>query len=292
MKALKNVAASVHQRLLNLARQTGRPFNELAQYYALERWLYRLAQSDYRNLFILKGALMLLVWKMPVTRPTRDIDLLGRVSNDLASIREVIASICQIPTKSDGMVLIPGRRWNRVATCGRMNDLRSARYVSGLRLEFDDGLEGDVDLSSYLGKGPIFAPLAELSYFKQFTLERNPRLAERSRYRARAALRNDGKCEPRGRANAPTHAAIGRRRPILLQPTPGLLGDSDCGRGAFERVILRRSQFEAGTSCHGNAVFLHFLPLGGDPTRSWECSSLFPLPQMKSASPKNTPRLR
>ena len=62
---------------VNLARQTGRPFNELAQYYALERWLYRLAQSDYRNLFILKGALMLLVWKMPVTRPTRDIDLLG-----------------------------------------------------------------------------------------------------------------------------------------------------------------------------------------------------------------------
>ena len=67
MKALKNVAASVHQLLLNLARQTGRPFNELAQYYAVERWLYRLAQSDYRNLFILKGALMLLVWKMPVT---------------------------------------------------------------------------------------------------------------------------------------------------------------------------------------------------------------------------------
>ena len=29
MKPLKNVAASVHQRLLNLARQSGRPFNEL-----------------------------------------------------------------------------------------------------------------------------------------------------------------------------------------------------------------------------------------------------------------------
>ena len=61
MKTLKNVAASVYQRLLNLARQSGRPFNELAQYYALERWLYRLAQSDYRNQFVLKGALMLLV---------------------------------------------------------------------------------------------------------------------------------------------------------------------------------------------------------------------------------------
>jgi Protein of unknown function (DUF2442) len=30
---------------------------------------------------------------------------------------------------------------------------------------------GNVDLSSDLGKGPIFAPLAELSHFKQFTLE-------------------------------------------------------------------------------------------------------------------------
>ena len=54
-----------------------------------------------------------------------------------------------------------------------MNDLRSARYVRDyiVYLELDDGLEGDVDLSSYLGKGPIFAPLVELSYFKQFTLE-------------------------------------------------------------------------------------------------------------------------
>jgi hypothetical protein len=54
-----------------------------------------------------------------------------------------------------------------------MNDLRSARYVRDyvVHLEFDDGLEGDVDLSSYLGRGPIFAPLADLSYFKQFSLE-------------------------------------------------------------------------------------------------------------------------
>jgi predicted nucleotidyltransferase component of viral defense system len=103
VKSLKNIAASVHQRLLNLARQSGRPFNELAQYYALERWLYRLSQSDYRNQFVLKGALMLLVWKMSVTRPTRDIDLLGRASNDLASIRNIIATICQICADEDGM---------------------------------------------------------------------------------------------------------------------------------------------------------------------------------------------
>ena len=88
-----------------------------------------------------------------------------------------------------------------------MNDLRSARYVRDyvVHLEFDDGLEGDVDLSSYLRKGPIFAPLVELVVLQAIYLGgRNTRLAERSRYRARAALRNDGKCEPRGRANALT----------------------------------------------------------------------------------------
>ena len=128
MKPLKNVVASVHQRLLNLARQSGRPFNELAQYYALERWLYRLAQSDYRNLFILKGALMLLVWKMPVTRPTRDIDLLGRVSNDLASVGEVIATICRVPTEDDGMFFD-----SKTVTTGRIEE--DADY-EGVRAAF------------------------------------------------------------------------------------------------------------------------------------------------------------
>ena len=95
---------SVHRLLLNIAKQTDRPFNELVQYYADERWLYRLSQSQYGERFILKGALMLLVWKTPVTRPTRDIDLLGQISNDLESIRSVIAEVCQAPVEDDGLV--------------------------------------------------------------------------------------------------------------------------------------------------------------------------------------------
>ena len=39
----KDIARSVHQRLLNEAKRTGRPFNELLQYYAMERLLYRLS---------------------------------------------------------------------------------------------------------------------------------------------------------------------------------------------------------------------------------------------------------
>jgi hypothetical protein len=60
-----NVAASVHQRLLNLARAEQRPFNELLQYYALERFLFRLGCSSHRERLVLKGALMFTVWKAP-----------------------------------------------------------------------------------------------------------------------------------------------------------------------------------------------------------------------------------
>lgn len=79
-RTVTNKAASVRQRLLNLAKKSGRPFNEILQHYALERWLYRLCQSEYAERFVLKGALLLRVWDMPISRPTRDIDLLAHSS--------------------------------------------------------------------------------------------------------------------------------------------------------------------------------------------------------------------
>jgi len=44
-RPLKNVAASVRQRLMNSAKASGRPFQEVLQYFATERFLYRLSQS-------------------------------------------------------------------------------------------------------------------------------------------------------------------------------------------------------------------------------------------------------
>jgi hypothetical protein len=61
-KSVKNMAASVHQRLLNKARESSRPFNEVLQYFAIERFIYRLSKSPHADKFILKGALMFSVW--------------------------------------------------------------------------------------------------------------------------------------------------------------------------------------------------------------------------------------
>ncbi len=57
-RPLKNVAASVRQRLMNSAKASGRPFQEVLQYFAMERFLYRLSQSPHAERFILKGALL------------------------------------------------------------------------------------------------------------------------------------------------------------------------------------------------------------------------------------------
>jgi Nucleotidyl transferase AbiEii toxin, Type IV TA system len=101
---LKNVAASIRQRLLNRAREDKRPFNELLQYYAMERFLYRLAQSAHARQFILKGALMLRVWEAADNRPTMDIDMLGLTSNDIERILEQIRDILEIKVEDDGLL--------------------------------------------------------------------------------------------------------------------------------------------------------------------------------------------
>ena len=53
---IKNIAASVHQRLLGKARESARPFNEFLQHFAIERFIYRLSRSPQADRFILKVA--------------------------------------------------------------------------------------------------------------------------------------------------------------------------------------------------------------------------------------------
>jgi hypothetical protein len=99
----KNISASVRQRLFNRAKRDRRPFNELLQYYAMERFLYRLSKSPQANRFVLKGALMLRVWRSPELRPTMDIDMLGRTSNEEADIVVQIRDILTTDVATDGL---------------------------------------------------------------------------------------------------------------------------------------------------------------------------------------------
>jgi hypothetical protein len=92
----KNIAASVRQRLLNKARMDKRPFAEILQYYGMERFLYRLSQSKHAHTFVLKGALLLRTWGASMSRPTMDIDLLGRTSNEISAIKSQITDAIDV----------------------------------------------------------------------------------------------------------------------------------------------------------------------------------------------------
>lgn len=102
----KNLAASVHQRLLNVARETGRPFNEVLQYFAMERLLYRLSCSPYRDSFVLKGALLFRVWDVPDSRATRDIDFLAFLDNSPERIASIFREVCALDD-DDGLLFDP-----------------------------------------------------------------------------------------------------------------------------------------------------------------------------------------
>ena len=100
----KNIAASVHQRLLNRARESSRPFNEILQYFAIERFIYRLSKSPHADRFVLKGALMFSAWTGSMSRPTMDIDLLGKIENSIDLVVAVFKDACEMEVENDGIV--------------------------------------------------------------------------------------------------------------------------------------------------------------------------------------------
>lgn len=90
------LAHSVQVRLVRHAHALGADPNVVMSRYAAERLLYRLSRSEHAARFVLKGALMLLVWLGESIRPTRDADLLGYGDLDGDALRRTMAEICAI----------------------------------------------------------------------------------------------------------------------------------------------------------------------------------------------------
>ena len=102
----QDLAASIRARLLNLAKANNTDFNQLLVRYALERFLYRISQSKYSNQFLLKGALLFVIWYDMPHRPTRDADLLGFGDSNLKSLEETFRDISSMMV-DDGVVFDP-----------------------------------------------------------------------------------------------------------------------------------------------------------------------------------------
>ena len=104
---VKNLPASVKARLANVAREQREDFQELLSRFGRERLLYRLSVSEYRERFILKGALLFAYWTGAPHRPTRDMDLLSYGEPDIAVFEEVFRELCAVEVQPDGLVFQP-----------------------------------------------------------------------------------------------------------------------------------------------------------------------------------------
>ena len=173
-RPLKDVAASVRQRLLDNAKATGRPFQEVLQYFAMERFLYRLTESPHGEKFVLKGALMFTVWGAPASRPTRDIDFLARTENTPEAVVPIVQAVCAQVVEPDGLVF--------AADSVEGKAIKEDADYAGVRVTFLATLQNArVRMQLDLGYGDVVVPSPQFADYPTILDFPAPRLRAYSR---------------------------------------------------------------------------------------------------------------
>jgi hypothetical protein len=99
----------------------------------------------------LKGALLLTAWRGPLSRPTTDIDLAGKTSNDLAHIESVIKDVCIVVTPPDGLDF-------KTASIELARIKEDAEY-EGIRVRFNAALaRARISMQIDIGFGDVIVP--------------------------------------------------------------------------------------------------------------------------------------
>ena len=153
-REIRDVAASVRQRLLNLARAQRVDFNLVLQRYAVERFLYRLSVSPQVDCFTLKGAALFRVWAGQELRATRDVDLLGTGPGDQDAIRSAMEAICAIPCPEDAVTFDTPTL--------RVDDIRDDERYGGVRVRLQGTLgQARLAVQVDIGFGDVITPERE-----------------------------------------------------------------------------------------------------------------------------------
>jgi hypothetical protein len=140
----------------------------------MERFLYRLSESPHAGKFVMKGALMFVVWRAPASRPTMDIDLLGTTENNVDAIVRVVRAVCEQEVEPDGLVFDPesveGRRI-----------VEDADY-EGVRVRFRGKLgTARITMQLDIGFGDVVIPPPKLTEYPTLLEFPPPRLRAYSR---------------------------------------------------------------------------------------------------------------
>lgn len=154
----KNLAASVKARLQNVAARRGEDFNLLLLRYGIERLLYRLSQSPYAGQFLLKGAMLFVVWDERTHRPTRDLDLLGFGPLEKEDLVKVFQEVTAIAVVGDGLVFDSGSV--------HAEQIREDNLYGGVRVRLMAKLgPAEVSVQIDVGVGDVVTPGPEIAIF-------------------------------------------------------------------------------------------------------------------------------
>lgn len=147
-----NRAASILQRLKNRARQEQESFDAVLNRFGRERLLYRIGISEYREQFLLKGAMLFALWYEMPHRPTRDMDLLGFGPGELFVLERVFREIAQQQV-DDGLMF---------AETVKAEEIRKEANYAGARVTLLATLEqARIQLQVDIGFGDPVTPAAE-----------------------------------------------------------------------------------------------------------------------------------
>ncbi len=138
------VAQSVHDRLLKFAGGRKEDFNSILARYGNERILHRLTRTRHGKRFVLKGALLFVLWLGKLHRPTRDLDLLGSGKIDQATLKTIFEDVCIIEVEPDGV------KFDRSSIT--VAEIREGEEYQGLRVKLR-GLLGTARLSIQVDVG-------------------------------------------------------------------------------------------------------------------------------------------
>lgn len=167
-KDIRNIGASVRARLLRISKEREQNYELILTRYAIERLLYRLAQSRHAERFVLKGATLLMTWFDEPFRGTRDLDLLGHGDPTPESVLDVFKEVFG-HEEQDGV------RFD--ADGARISRIREDNEYGGLRIRTTADIGGArIAINVDIGFGDATEPAAQMLDFPVLLDMPTPRL--------------------------------------------------------------------------------------------------------------------
>ena len=166
---IKNIEASVGSKLHNIAKASNMPYAEVLQYYGIERFIYRMSVSRHSDNFVLKGALLFMVWDIPGRRTTIDIDVLARMDNQVANVEKIVREVCGLEVKPDGLMFDAGTV--------RGQKIKEGADYEGVRVKFSGMLErARIPMQIDFGFGDVVYPESRVIDYPVILDSDKPRL--------------------------------------------------------------------------------------------------------------------